>query len=138
MPPAAAVAKRLPSGLNATHCPSTYNSRIFDLYNRTVVSLAVLGDDRTSWRPESFSYGRWGCEVGMRFPVVKLLDYAADVPGLEANPNPFAAVVLAHLKTRETRQDPDVRRVWKLRLIKSLYERGLTKQDIGALFGRAL
>jgi hypothetical protein len=112
----------------------TYNSRIFDLYNRTVVSLAVLGDERTSWRPERFSYGRWGCEVGIRFPAIKLLDYAADVPGLEANPSPFATVVLAHLKTRETRQDPNARRVWKIRLIKSLYERGLTKQDIGTLF----
>ena len=77
-----------------------------------------------SWRPDRFGYGRWGCEVGIRFPVVKLLDYAADVPGLEANPNPFAAVVLAHLKTRETRQDPEARCVWKIRLIKGLYERG--------------
>ena len=99
----------------------TYNTRIFDLYNRTVVSFAVLGDDRANWRPDRFGYGRWGCEVGIRFPVVKLLDYAADVPGLEADPNPFAAVVLAHLKTRETRQDPEARCVWKIRLIKGLY-----------------
>jgi hypothetical protein len=112
----------------------TYNTRIFDLYNRTVVSLAVLGDDRANWRPNEFGYGRWCCEVGIRFPVVKLLHYAADVPGLEANPNPFAAVVLAHLKTRETRHDADTRRVWKIRLIKSLYERGLSKQHVGALF----
>jgi hypothetical protein len=112
----------------------TYNYRIFDLYNRTVVSLAVLGDDRASWRPNRFRYGRWGCNVGMRFPVVKLLDYAADMAALEAHPNPFAAVVLAHLKTMETRQDPDARRTWKLRLIKGLYERGLSKEDVRALF----
>jgi hypothetical protein len=112
----------------------TYNTRIFELYNRTVVSLAVLGDDRPGWRPNQFHYGRWGCEVGIRFPAVKLLDYAADVPALERNPNPFAAVVLAHLKTRESRQDPDARCAWKIRLIRSLYERGLSKQDVGALF----
>jgi hypothetical protein len=112
----------------------TYNTRIFDLYNRTVVSLAVLGDDRAGWRPNRFRYGRWGCNVGIRFPVVKLLDYAADVEALEANPNPFAALVLAHLKTMETRHDPNARRVWKVRLIKGLYERGLSKQDVGALF----
>lgn len=112
----------------------TYNSRIFDLYNHTVVSLAVLGDDRANWRPNKFRYGRWGCKVGIRFPVVKLLDYAADVPALETTPNPFAAVVLAHLKTRETRQDLDARRLWKLRLIKGLYERGLNKQEIRELF----
>jgi hypothetical protein len=112
----------------------TYNTRIFDLYNRMVVSLAVLGDDRPGWRPNEFRYGRWGCEVGIRFPVAKLLDYAADVPALESNPNPFAAVVLAHLKTRETRQDPDARCAWKVRLIKGLYERGLSKQDVRELF----
>ena len=112
----------------------TYNYRIFDLYNHTVVSLAVLGDDRATWRPDRFGYGRWGCEVGIRFPVVKLLDYATDVPGLEANPNPFAAVVLAHLKTRETRRDPDARCIWKIRLIKGLYERGLSKENIRDLF----
>jgi hypothetical protein len=110
------------------------NTRIFELYNRTVVSLAVLGDDRPNWRPDQFHYGRWGCEVGIRFPVVKLLDYAADVPALESNPNPFSAVVLAHLKTRETRQDPDARCIWKVRLIKSLYERGLSKEDVRQLF----
>jgi hypothetical protein len=112
----------------------TYNTRIFDLYNHTVVSFAVLGDDRASWRPDRFGYARWGCEVGIRFPVVKLLDYAADVPGLEANPNPFAAMVLAHLKTRETHHDPDTRCVWKIRLIKGLYERGLSKENVRDLF----
>jgi hypothetical protein len=112
----------------------TYNTRIFDLYNRTIVSLAVLGDESPGWRPDRFRYGRWGCKVGIRFPIVKLLDYADDVPALESNPNPFAAVVLAHLKTRETRQDPDARRVWKVRLVKGLYERGLSKQDVRELF----
>ena len=86
-------------------------------------SLAVLGDDRPNWRPDGFGYGRWGCQVGIRFPVVKLLDCAADIPALESNPNPFAALVLAQLKTRETRQNPDARCAWKVRLIKSLYER---------------
>jgi hypothetical protein len=112
----------------------TYNARIFDRYNRTVVSFAVLGDDRPSWRPNRFGYGRWGSKVGIRFPAVKLLDYAADVPDLEANPNPFAAVVLAHLKTKETRQDANARCFWKVRLVKRLYERGLSKQDVRELF----
>src|SRR5260370_30440252 len=99
----------------------TYNSRIFDLYNRTVVSLAVLGDEHANWRPNRFRYARWGCRVGIRFPVVKLLDYAADVPALEANLNPFAAVVLAHLKTMATRHDPDARRAVNARPLKGRY-----------------
>jgi hypothetical protein len=112
----------------------TYNYRIFDLYNQTVVSLAVLGDEREAWRPDRFGYGRWGCEVGIRFPIVKLLDYGADEAALEANANPFAAVVLAHLKTQETRQDAEARRSWKIRLVKGLYARGLTKEQVRELF----
>ena len=65
--------------------------------------LAVLGDDRANWRPDHFGYDLWGCRVSFQFPIVKLLDYAPQVAALESHPNPFAAVVLAHLKTRETR-----------------------------------
>src|SRR5947209_12902059 len=97
-----------------------YNYRLFDRYNRKVASLAVLGDDRPGWRPDRFGYDLWGCSVGIQFPVAKLLDYAADVAALEADPNPFAAVVLAHLKTQETRQDPEARRAWKVRLVRGL------------------
>ena len=111
-----------------------YNYRLFDRYNRSVASLAVLGDDRPGWRPEGFGYTLWGCSVGFRFPVVKLLDYAGRVAALEADANPFAAVVLAHLKTQETRQDPEARRFWKVRLVKGLYERGLDSGDIRQLF----
>ena len=85
------------------------NSRLFERYNRLVASLAVLGDERPNWRPNRFGYGIWGCTLDFQFPVVKLLDYARDVAGLEAGSNPFAVVVLAHLKTQETRHDPVAR-----------------------------
>src|SRR5262249_55157149 len=103
-------------------------------YNQTVVSLAVLGDEREDWRPDRFGYDRWGCEVGIRFPIVKLLDYGANETALEANTNPFAAVVLAHLKTQQTRQDAAARRSWKMRLVKGLYARGLSKDQVRELF----
>jgi hypothetical protein len=112
-----------------------YNYRLFDMYNRSVCSLAVLGDDRANWRPDHFGYDLWGCRVSFQFPIVKLLDYAPHVAALESHPNPFAAVVLAHLKTRETRADPNARRLWKVRLIKSLYDRGLGAEDVRQLFG---
>jgi hypothetical protein len=40
-----------------------------------MVSLGVLGDTLPTWRPNHFGYQRWGCEVGIRFPIIKLLDY---------------------------------------------------------------
>lgn len=49
-----------------------YNYRIYDRYQRTVVSLAVLGDERSTWKPNQFGYELWGCEVLFKFPIVKL------------------------------------------------------------------
>ncbi len=111
-----------------------YHYRIFDRYRRPVVSLAVLGDEQQGWRPDEFGYSLWGCTMRLEFPVVKLLDYADRVAELEAERNPFAAVVLAHLKTIETRHQPAQRRDWKIRLVKSLFDRGLTAEEIRQLF----
>ena len=52
-----------------------YLYRIYDRFRRTVVSLAVLGDTRATWRPNQFSYSLWGSEVSFRLAIVKLLDY---------------------------------------------------------------
>jgi hypothetical protein len=111
-----------------------FNYRLFDQYNRVVVSLAVLGDDRPKWLPNHFSYERWGCRVEMKFPVVKLLAFRDDLPALEQSPNPFAILVLTHLRTQETKDDPEARRQWKLRLVKGLYERGFSAHDVRQLF----
>ncbi len=111
-----------------------YNYRLFDRYDRDVVSLAILGDDNPDWRPDHFEHGRWGCRAGIQFRVFKLLDYAGHEQTLEADPNPFALLVLAHLKTVQTRQDPAAREGWKVRLVKGLYGRGLSAEDVRQLF----
>ncbi|MDQ2694421.1 MAG: cytosolic protein, partial [Pseudomonadota bacterium] len=109
-----------------------YNYRLFDRYRKPVVSLAVLGDRATQWRPDGFGYRRWGCEMGIRFPLVKLLDCRGQ--DLEAERNPFAVVVLAHLKALETAGDEEGRYRWKMRLVRGLYERGYGRKDILELF----
>jgi hypothetical protein len=111
-----------------------YNRRITDRYNRTLVSLAVLADDEPRWRPDHYQEELWGCRVGMRWPTVKLLDYAGREAELEASKSPFAKVVLAHLKALETRDDPSGRRQWKFRLVRGLYERGFKSEDVRQLF----
>ncbi|HYT88165.1 MAG TPA: hypothetical protein VEL76_05560 [Gemmataceae bacterium] len=111
-----------------------YNYRIFDRYHHEVISLAILADDDPDWRPSSYSYGRWGFRTGTDFPMRKLLDWAPHWQTLETSPNPFATVVLAHLKAMETRQKPADRQAWKVRLIKGLYERGLSAEDVRQLF----
>jgi hypothetical protein len=92
-----------------------------------------LGDENNSWRPSSFAYELWKCEVGFKFPVVKLMDYRDQWSTLEESDNPFAVVVMAHLKAQETRKDDNERKLWKFILIRRLYERGYEKEYIKKL-----
>lgn len=112
----------------------TYNYRIFDLFHRKVASIALLADDNPTWRPDHFSYELWGSRAGLWFPSVKLLDYREKWNELEASANPFASVVMAHLKAVETRDDSEQRYRWKLFLIKRLYRLGYDKKDVIQLF----
>jgi hypothetical protein len=50
------------------------------------------------------------------------------------NAAPFAQAVLAHLKARETHEDPDSRCDWKIRLVRNLYERGFRPREVRELF----
>ncbi|NHZ72714.1 MAG: transposase [Aquificales bacterium] len=109
-----------------------YHYRIFDRYQKQVVSLAILTDDSPNWRPGQYGYDRWGCRLSLDFPIIKLLDYKQDE--LVASDNPFGIVVLAHLQTMETRHKPQKRYAAKLKLAKMLYQRGYTRQDILELF----
>ncbi len=111
-----------------------YHYRIFDRYNRQVVSLAVLGDDHPNWRPDRFGYDSWGCELSFRFPIVKLLDFAALRPMLETSADPIAAMVLAHLATLEKPNDDGSRFARKRQVIRSLYGRGISKDLVWQLF----
>ncbi len=111
-----------------------YNYRTFDRYNKPVASLAVLADDDGNWRPAEFRQDLFGCEVGIRFPTVKLLDLTATEAELETSRNPFAKFVLAHLKARQTQGAPADRHSWKVRLVRGLYEQGLNAKDVRGLF----
>jgi hypothetical protein len=111
-----------------------YHYRLYDRYRQPIVSLAVLGDDSASWRPAQYRTELWDCETLLRFPVVKLMDYSERWAALEASDNPFAVMVIAHLQTRATRNDPEARLGWKLRLVKWLYEKGYNRDDILELF----
>ncbi|HEX7446067.1 MAG TPA: hypothetical protein VF306_00905 [Pirellulales bacterium] len=111
-----------------------YNYRLFDRYNRRVASFAILGDNRPAWRPRHFGYELWGTKIGIEFGTAKLLDYGADEVALESHPNPFATVVLAHLKTLAFAHDDEARRASQVRLVKGLYERGFSAEQIRQLY----
>ncbi|MBD2498215.1 cytosolic protein [Nostoc sp. FACHB-280] len=107
-----------------------YNYRIFDRYDRSVASLAVLGDDNINWRPSQFGYDLFGCTVNFQFPIIKLLDYQQRLSELEASRNPFATVVMAHLVAVQTRSNRSQRKQSKLALVRRLYEQGFEREAV--------
>lgn len=111
-----------------------YHYRLYERYRRPLASLAVLADDRLQWRPESFAYDVFGCRLGLRFPVAKLLDWSGSEEKLLDSRNPFAIITRAHLATRATRDDLVARENTKLTLIRELFKIGLDRQRVAQLF----
>lgn len=111
-----------------------YYYRLFDRYRLPLASLVVLADDRLQWRPDHYERQLWGCDLKLKFPVVKLLDYQGRLAELEADPNPFALATAAHLLAQTTRKDPQGRLASKLALTRRLYQRGWTKPEVLDLY----
>lgn len=62
------------------------------------------------------------------------MDYEGQWQALETDPNPFATVVMAHLKAQETKRQGNQRKEWKLSLIRRLYEAGYARREVLNLF----
>ncbi|MDJ0799994.1 MAG: transposase [Calothrix sp. MO_167.B12] len=112
----------------------TYNYRLFDRHKKRVISLAVLADEQQNWRPNYYEYSLGGCRVSLEFPIIKLLDYEAQWQSLEQTTNPFGIVVMAHLQTKATKQNPESRLQWKLRIVRMLFAKGYNREQIIGLF----
>ncbi|MCW8140552.1 MAG: Rpn family recombination-promoting nuclease/putative transposase [Planctomycetota bacterium] len=111
-----------------------YHYRIFDRYSLPLVNLVILADDRPSWRPGPYTAELLGGRLTLEFPAAKLLDFEGREAALDADPNPFAVVVLAHLASIRTGKDPTARLHWKWTLTRALFDRGLERKDILELY----
>ncbi|MGE0084340.1 MAG: DUF4351 domain-containing protein [Desulfococcaceae bacterium] len=111
-----------------------YNYRIFDKYRRPAVSFAVIGHVPKKAQIGKYDRRKWGCEVKFRFPVIRLSAYAKKREQLMKSVNPFAVVVMAHLLAQETAGKTENRLHEKMRIIRHLYRKGFSRQDIINLF----
>jgi hypothetical protein len=110
-----------------------YNYRIFDRYDKQVITLIILADDDPKYNPQVYEQKLWNFELTFKFPTRKLLNYK-DKLQLDKAVNPFEIITYAHLKNLETKKNPKDRLFWKITLVKLLYEKGLKKQDILNLY----
>lgn len=111
-----------------------YHPRLRELY-REVLNLAVLTDTVSTYRPDTYRYARGRLELSFRFPVAKLLDWAAPErwQALEASDNLFALVVMAQIRAKASR-NVDERKAWKIRLIRLLFEKNFERAKITSVF----
>jgi hypothetical protein len=111
-----------------------YNYRIFDKFQKEVISLALLTDDNPRFRPNEYHRSRWGFELLCRYPTVKIIDYRERLDELEASSNPFAIIVRAYLKTLETEGNVQDRYTCKKRFLLELYQSGMKRETILAIY----
>jgi len=110
-----------------------YNYRIRDKYDKDVISLAVLSDTHGNFRPERYEFELAGCEITFTFPMVKLLDWKDRLDALLSSQNVFSLIVAAQLQAKLLKE-PEQRLDAKFQLIRLLYERGYSKEQVIELF----
>lgn len=111
-----------------------YHYRLYDRYRQPIVSLALLTDDRASWRPDTFGYDVCGCQLRLHFPVAKLVDWIGADERLADSRNPFAFITRVHLNTRSTRNKLADRYATKRQLLLDLRRYGWEKQVVLDLY----
>jgi hypothetical protein len=92
-----------------------------------VVTLAVLADLRADWKPDTYRYSRLGCEVTFRYPVCKLLEI---LPRLEDDISLPALAAKAQIAALKTSRNPDLRLAARLRLARSLFDQGNSREEV--------
>ena len=112
----------------------TCQHRAYDLHRKPVVGLAILADEEASWRVSEYRQEIFGSKVVYNFNTIKLLDYLDRLPGLDASDNPFAIVTLAHLRAKQTKNQPMERYQEKWHIARGLYRRGFSRQKIIDLY----
>lgn len=117
-----------------------YNYRSYDRYEDKgveVISLAILTDESKTFRPDEFRIDRWGFQLKMKIPIIKIIDYKFDDAKrkqLDVSTNPMAMVVDAQLKSFEAKEGDNERRYSiKWNLMRDCYKKGYNKEQIRTL-----
>ena len=108
-----------------------YFYRIFDRYGRQVVSIAILTGEASETVDGKYERTAYGSGVDFRYLVSRLMDYQREE--LEKDNNPFALVVFASQERERLQRGGDGFNA-KWYLIRKLYERGYSREEVVGLF----
>jgi hypothetical protein len=108
-----------------------YFSRLSDRYaDRQITTLVILTHQKVAENLGCYHYKFMETELSFKYPVISLQQWANRKQELYAATSPFALFILAQLTAIETHNDPMLRAEEKFRLVRRLYERGLSREKI--------
>ncbi len=97
----------------------------------------ILTDEDKNYRPDEYHVGRWGFDLRMRFPLVKLIDYRDNeelAKKLEESTSPMAMVVKAQWNSYDAKKhDNNKKYDVKWDLMRQCFKRGYSKKQITML-----
>jgi len=108
-----------------------YFYRIYDRYQKDIVSMAVFTDINPKYHPKTHKIEFLDCINEFHFLTVKLIDL--DREELENSKNPFSVIILSHLVSIQEK-DPIKRKDFKLQSLRMLKKKGWTKDQIKSIF----
>lgn len=112
-----------------------YNYRLYDKYQKPILSCAILTDNQEHWRPDYYETGFYGSKLSLKFLVIKLVDYRGKERELEESNNIFASVILTHLSAMEIKNYSNEERLkTKYNLTRRLYKKRFTKEQVIQLY----
>jgi hypothetical protein len=108
-----------------------YFYRIFDKYNEKIVSLALITGAEKGESEGKFEFKAYGSGVEFQYLSPRLMEY--DKEELEKSDNPIALIILACQGKEEAKVKGEAFNI-KLRLIRSMYEKGRSQDYIRDIF----
>lgn len=111
-----------------------YYYRIFDKFNKKIVAISIYTDDNGKFKPSEYNDTFFGTEINYKFNIYKVLDQKNNIVKLKESTNPFSLVILASLYFLESKKDENKRYNFKIELVKLLFKKGYTNQEIKELF----
>lgn len=114
-----------------------YHNLILDLYQKPIVSIALLLDEDPLWCPDCFEKkDLFGKEVYLyfKFYAVKVLRYASKLEELIPQKNIFSLALHYQLMMIKTKEDDRTRFKEKINFTRELFQLGLSREQTKLLF----
>ena len=109
-----------------------YSSGLKWLFQQEVLTLVILTDLNSDWRPSTYHFEFGGYGTDRRFPVCKVLDrIEADWAG---DRTLMVEVARAQIAALRTAGDPESRYNSKTELVRNLYSAGYNQDEIREIF----